>query len=596
MIELRDVTKRYGNTVILEKANYTFPARGVVCLMGPSGGGKTTLLNLLAGFDTDYSGEIIVGGVPLHQMDATALCRYRRDNIGFVFQNFHLLSGYTVLENICLAAPGDMALPAKKQKAVSLLERLGLASKQDQKVETLSGGQKQRVAIARALMGDPQIILADEPTGALDRTTSTEIMELLRELSADRLVVVITHDAKICAFADEIIHIQDQRIVSEGPTPQRTDQGTLRIGTAKEGSLSHQARRNLRVHFGRYFVAALAVSIGLLSFLFSLSFDHVMERSITQFKEKNTAFNNGYIKGSDDGALLEYLRSDERIVSSYRQYKLEDITLTIEGKAEHMQEKYPMPKATESLSYGVMPRDGQNEITLSPSLAKKFDPHIQNLLGKTATLEVGGVSCTLTVSGICNAGYDDFFVSSDVEQQLYQNIPEGEPSYSLSYDVGEFSDVVAVSNSLKLRGIDAETAAEEVAALQSTFQRLNQLFFIISVLVLAIALFLAAVLLFKLQSSRYREVGLLSALGYGRRQISNMLRMENLLLAALAAVLDAVLVLVSLLAASVLDVSLLFSPGSTVISLAAAFAVVLFLSSCASYRLVRTEPAAALRK
>lgn len=255
-----------------------------------------------------------------------------------------------------------------------------------------------------------------------------------------------------------------------------------------------------------------------------------------------------------------------------------------------------MPKATESLSYGVMPRDGQNEITLSPSLAKKFDPHIQNLLGKTATLEVGGVSCTLTVSGICNAGYDDFFVSSDVEQQLYQNIPEGEPSYSLSYDVGEFSDVVAVSNSLKLRGIDAETAAEEVAALQSTFQRLNQLFFIISVLVLAIALFLAAVLLFKLQSSRYREVGLLSALGYGRRQITNMLRMENLLLAALAAVLDAVLVLVSLLAASVLDFSLPFSPGSTVISLAAAFAVVLFLSSCASYRLVRTEPAAALRK
>lgn len=155
MIELRDVTKRYGNTVILEKANYTFPARGVVCLIGPSGGGKTTFLNLLAGFDTDYSGGITVGGVPLHQMDATALCRYRRDNVGFVFQNYHLLSGYTVLENICLAAPGDMALPAKKQKAVSLLERLGLASKQDQKVETLSGGQKQRVAIARALMGDP---------------------------------------------------------------------------------------------------------------------------------------------------------------------------------------------------------------------------------------------------------------------------------------------------------------------------------------------------------------------------------------------------------------------------------------------------------
>ncbi|WP_151075615.1 ABC transporter ATP-binding protein [Flintibacter sp. KGMB00164] len=596
MIQLCDVTKRYGDAVILDQANYAFPEHGVVCLMGASGGGKTTLLNLVAGFDTDYAGEIVVGNVPLHKMDADALCRYRRDNIGFVFQNYHLLTGYTVLENVCLAMPDNITSEETKQKALALLERVGLASKRDQKVETLSGGQKQRAAIARALMGNPQIILADEPTGALDRTTSNEIMELLRELSEERLVVVITHDAKICDFADEIIHIQNRKIVSEGPNPERTAGQSLQIGTEQFGSLAAQAKKNLRVHFGRYFAAAIAVSIGLLAFLFSLSFDNVMEQSILAFQEKNTAFNNGYIKGMDDGTILEYLRSDERIVNAYYQYKLKDISLTIGNKTETMAEKYPMPKATESLSYGVMPREGRKEIVLTPSLAKKFDSNIQNLLGKTVTLKLNETSYILTVSGICNAGYDDFFVSSDIEQQFYRNIPSGQYSYSISYDVGNFTDVVAVTNSLKLRGIQAETAAEEVAALQNTFQRLNQLFQIISTLILVIGLFLAAVLLFKLQSTRYHEVGLLSALGYSRKQIVNMLHLENFLLAALAAVLDIALLVISFLLANIFHFPLAVSAILTVISLAAAFAIVLLLSSLSSIRLIRTEPAVALRK
>lgn len=596
MIQLCNVTKQYGDTVILNQTNYIFPESGIVCLMGASGGGKTTLLNLLAGFDTDYTGEILVGGSPLHKMDAAALCRYRRDNIGFVFQNYHLLSGYTVLENVCLAMPDDTASDKKEQRALALLEQMGLTSKHNQKVETLSGGQKQRVAIARALMGNPQIILADEPTGALDRTTSTEVMELLQKLSKERLVVVITHDAKICHFADKVIHIQNQKIVSEGPVPERTGRKSLRIGTAKEGSLAAQAKKNLRVHFTRYLVAAIAVSIGLLAFLFSLSFDNIMERSISAFQEKNTAFNNGYIKGMDDGTILDYLRDDKRIVNAYYQYKLDNISLTIDSKTENIAEKYPMPKATESLSYGVMPRKGQNEIVLSPSLAKKFDSNIQNLLGKTVALKIDGVSYTLTVSGICNAGYDDFFVSSDIEQQFYQNISPGQNNYSISYDVEDFNNVVAVSNSLKLRGINAETAAEEVAALQDTFRRLNQLFLIISILILAIGLFLAAVLLFKLQTTRYREVGLLAALGYSGKQIKNMFHLENFLLAALATILDMVLLGISFLIANAFDFPLLFSIASTTISLVAAFAIVLLLSNLATYKLIRTEPAVALRK
>lgn len=104
MIRINNVTKKYDDTVILEHCNYTFPQKGIVCLVGASGGGKTTLLNLIAGFDTDYEGEILVGGTSISQFKADTLCQYRKDNIGFVFQNYHLLSGYTVMENILLAS------------------------------------------------------------------------------------------------------------------------------------------------------------------------------------------------------------------------------------------------------------------------------------------------------------------------------------------------------------------------------------------------------------------------------------------------------------------------------------------------------------
>lgn len=208
-----------------------------------------------------------------------------------------------------------------------------------------------------------------------------------------------------------------------------------------------------------------------------------------------------------------------------------------------------------------MPRTGENELALPPSLANKFDANIQNLLGTTMTLDVWGESYSLTVSGIYNAGYDDFFISSDLEQQLYLKIPNGTPNYSISFDVVHFNDIVAVSNGLQLRGIEAKTAADEVSALQSTFQRLQQLFLILSVLILVIGAFLATVLLFKLQASRYREVGLLSTLGYGRQQIAEMIRLENLLLAALAAVLGLALLIVSLAVAATLGYPLAFSVG-----------------------------------
>lgn len=199
MIEIKDLTKKYGSQVVLDGFSHKFSGHGITCLLGASGSGKSTLLNLLAGFDREYSGDIIVAGQNIAGLSAEALSDYRKRTIGFVFQEYHLLTGYTVLENILLAAELACQDEAKnKEWALSLLRRLGMEEKANEKTENLSGGQKQRAAIARALAGDPKLILADEPTGALDRKTADEIMGILSEIAQERPVLIITHDQKIC--------------------------------------------------------------------------------------------------------------------------------------------------------------------------------------------------------------------------------------------------------------------------------------------------------------------------------------------------------------------------------------------------------------
>lgn len=208
LLKIKNVTKKYGNQVILENFNYEFPNSGITCVLGASGSGKTTLLNLMAGFDRDYSGKIEVNGENIGDLSSRELGTYRKNVVGFIFQDYNLISGYTVLENILLAADlNDNDIKCNEEKARNLLLQFGIEDKIHERVENLSGGEKQRVCIARALINNPPIIFADEPTGALDRKNSDQIMEILKKISKDKIIIVITHDEKICDYADEIISI-----------------------------------------------------------------------------------------------------------------------------------------------------------------------------------------------------------------------------------------------------------------------------------------------------------------------------------------------------------------------------------------------------
>ena len=217
-ILLRGVTRRFGETIAVNKVSLALPSKGIIGLLGSSGSGKSTLLHILSGVDSEYEGMVKVLGVDLTQCNDARKRRLRLRKIGCVFQNFHLLELETAEMNVLsiIDACYRGKKSDKRRKALDLLSFFGVEKKAKQKVNTLSGGEKQRVALARALACDPKIILADEPTGALDEKRAQEVFALLRRCSKDRLVIVVSHDEALSRqFCDVILTMKDGSIIQK---------------------------------------------------------------------------------------------------------------------------------------------------------------------------------------------------------------------------------------------------------------------------------------------------------------------------------------------------------------------------------------------
>jgi putative ABC transport system ATP-binding protein len=217
LVRLDGVTKDYSEggelRHVLKSATLEVGEGEFVAIRGRSGSGKTTVLNLVAGIDRPSSGEIFFGGEPLSRLRAGALTRLRRDEMGFVFQFFNLIPTLRVLENVTL--PAELAGRDGASRGTELLERVGLADRARSFPDRLSGGEQQRVAIARALVGDPRLVLADEPTGNLDDASGAVVMELLDALTrrSGRTLLLVTHSREVAALADRVLTIEDGRLV-----------------------------------------------------------------------------------------------------------------------------------------------------------------------------------------------------------------------------------------------------------------------------------------------------------------------------------------------------------------------------------------------
>ena len=233
LVRLTDVTKVYqgGITGALNGVSVTVDEGEFTAIMGPSGSGKSTMLNLVAGLDRPTSGSVFVRGTDLAKEGEAGLATFRRDHIGFVFQFFNLLPNLTALENVLL--PAQLKGNTAKVRAGELLDRLGIAEVADRYPARLSGGQQQRVAMARALVNKPTLLLADEPTGALDTQSGEHVMDLVAQLHREgQTVLLVTHDAKLATrHAERVISVIDGRIVDDArlESPERAPSEVIRV-------------------------------------------------------------------------------------------------------------------------------------------------------------------------------------------------------------------------------------------------------------------------------------------------------------------------------------------------------------------------------
>ena len=224
IIKLDSVTKSYSvadtDVIVLQDLNLAVQAKERVSIIGPSGSGKTTLLLILTGLESASDGQVEIAGKPLHDMSADDRADLRREHIGIVFQSFHLIPSLTARENVAL--PLEIAgLADSRAKALAMLDKVGLAQRQDHYPAQLSGGEQQRVAIARALIHEPELIVADEPTGNLDDKTGELIMQLLFDLNRDSgtTLLLVTHDNELAARCDRTLKLHDGRLIAQDSNP-----------------------------------------------------------------------------------------------------------------------------------------------------------------------------------------------------------------------------------------------------------------------------------------------------------------------------------------------------------------------------------------
>ena len=302
MLELKGICKRYVTQsftqVALDSVSLSFRDNEFVAILGPSGSGKTTMLNVIGGLDHFDSGDLLIDGISTKDFRDRDWDAYRNNRIGFVFQSYNLIPHQTILENVELALTlTGVGHAERRQRAREALEKVGLGEHVNKRPSQLSGGQMQRVAIARALINDPEIVLADEPTGALDSTTSVQVMDLLKDVARDRLVIMVTHNPELAyQYATRIVNLADGKITDDSDPFDVADATRREAKPTRKTSMSFVtalglSARNLMTKKGRTAMTAFAGSIGIIGIAAILALSNGV---------------NGYIKKVEEDTLSSY--------------------------------------------------------------------------------------------------------------------------------------------------------------------------------------------------------------------------------------------------------------------------------------------------
>ncbi len=452
MLQLINICKTYktGDLVqtALDNVSLNLRDNEFVAILGPSGSGKTTLLNMIGGLDRYDSGELIINGISTKKYKDRDWDSYRNHTVGFVFQNYNLIPHQSILSNVELALTiSGVSKNERRKRAIESLKKVGLGNQIHKKPNQLSGGQMQRVAIARALVNNPDILLADEPTGALDTETSIQVMDLLKEVAKDRLVVMVTHNPDLAyEYATRIVRLQDGKITSDSapynidntvqPAPQHKNMGHSSMSMWTSLGLSFN---NLLTKKTRTLMTAFAGSIGIIGIALILSISTGVNNYIMDIEEETLAdypvqiYNSGFDMTSmlssrallgddeDDGEKKndESIRVTELLSTMFTTITSNDLSTLMDYLESGESDIYDYVNAIE-YQYEVEPQiyyeDGDSVRQVNPN----------NL----STVSMSGLSGSMSASSIMN-----MLTSAISSSNVFYKMPENPSLYESQYDV-----------------------------------------------------------------------------------------------------------------------------------------------------------------
>lgn len=440
MLQIKNIRKQYQTGSLIQKAlddvSLNLRDNEFVAILGPSGSGKTTLLNIIGGLDRYDSGDLIINGISTKEYKDRDWDSYRNHTIGFVFQSYNLIPHQSILSNVELALTiSGISKSERKERAKHALDQVGLVNQYHKKPNQLSGGQMQRVAIARALVNNPEILLADEPTGALDSDTSIQVMDLLKEVAKDRLVVMVTHNPELAKdYATRIVNLKDGKISSDSDSytpkenevtnPKHQNMGKTSMSLITSLALSFN---NLKTKKARTLLTSFAGSIGIIGIALILSLSNGV---------------NSYIKSVEEDTLSEY---PLQIQSTGF-----DITSMMVGAHENMFEKTEGEVHVAQMVTNMFSKIGSNDLASLKEYQESGESHLEdytNLIdytyhvvpqiysSDTSKIRQVNPNQSFNTLGFGSTNSSNSMMSSAMSTDIFAPMPSDIDLFSDQYDV-----------------------------------------------------------------------------------------------------------------------------------------------------------------
>ncbi|EKK20037.1 ABC transporter ATP-binding protein/permease [Fructilactobacillus florum] len=580
-LELKDIKKSYEvdnqHFQVLNGINLQFSKGEFVSILGESGGGKTTLMNIIAGLDGNYQGDVLLNGKSLKRETSQQLDEYRRSTIGFIFQSFNLVSHLTVKENVIVALEmTTMNKQEQEQRARDLLKQVGLADHQNKYPNQLSGGQKQRVSIARALAADPEIIIADEPTGALDAQNTDEILKLMNDIAkSGKLVIAVTHSQIVADYGTRIVHLANGVIDSDrqlkDPFPVVQENNSFHSKVASSFAMFRMAWEHFCYNLKRNILIMIGSAIGIFSVIIMLGLGNGAKGYINH--EIYSQINPNTIQvtkktGDDQTKQIKLTNQDQKKLEKIKHVKsvskgyfaVTGGQLRQGNKNIHLQtiQTYDHTIKTKNIKTGKIP--GKNEILISKGDAQKINkknPYAVKGNKLMLYINAGGsqtqpkiLQQEVTISGVSDSlSGTPAVISYDTLASMYRaGGVDFSPNF-LSVDIaGGVKNVEPVQNKIKALHSSTGKADFQITGAGSIVSTLNTYVNIavgvltsIAAISLLVSTIMIIVVLYISVSERTQEIGILRALGFTKRNIRHLFIFEATILGFFASIIAVIL-------------------------------------------------------